>query len=136
MTRRFRIVTYVLAAALGLSLLADSADRAASLASQADLDAAIAKRLGEEDAARTTITTLLHRDELRRMTAGYRLDLRRAEAAVGTLQGDELQRLSRLAANADAQLAGGDVQGVLAGIVVGVLVLYLVFIAANASVKT
>jgi hypothetical protein len=34
--------------------------------------------------------------------------LRRAEAAVGTLQGDELQSLSAQAAQVDHQLAGGD----------------------------
>jgi hypothetical protein len=79
-----------------------------SLATQADLDNAIAKALAQEDAARSTITTLLQRDEVRSMVEGYGLDVRRAEAAVSTLQGDELQRLSLLAANADLQLAGGD----------------------------
>jgi hypothetical protein len=109
MIRRFSIVTCVLAGMLALSgPLAHSADSVASLATQADLDNAIAKKLGQEDAARNTITTLLQRDDVRGMAEGYGLDVRRAEAAVSTLQGDELQRLSRLAANANAQLAGGD----------------------------
>jgi hypothetical protein len=88
--------------------LAHSADSVASLATQADLDNAIAKKLGQDDAARNTITMLLQRDDVRGMAEGYGLDVRRAEAAVSTLQGDELQRLSRLAANANGQLAGGD----------------------------
>ena len=109
MTRRFSIVRYLLVGLLVLSgPPAYSADSVVSLATQADLDKAIAKTLGQEDAARNTITTLLQRDEVRSMAEGYGLDVRRAEAAVSTLQGDELQRLSLLAADADAQLAGGD----------------------------
>ena len=106
MTRRFSAVTYVLVGMLVLS--GPPAYSAGSVATQADLDGAIAKTLGQEDAARRTITTLLGRDVVRNMAKGYGLDVRRAEAAVGTLQGDELQRLSLLAANADLQLAGGD----------------------------
>jgi len=102
-------VTYVLVGMLALSgPLALSADRAVGIANQADLDNAMAKALVQEDAARNTITTLLQRDEVRSLAEGYGLDVRRAEAAVGTLQGDELQRLSLLAADADYQLAGGD----------------------------
>jgi hypothetical protein len=108
MIRQSRMVTYVLVGMLVLSgRLANSADTV-SLTTQADLDKAIAKTLNQEDAARSTITTLLQRSEVRSMARGYGLDLRRAEGAVKTLQGDELQRLSLLAAHADAQLAGGD----------------------------
>jgi len=109
MTRRSSIVRYVLVGTLVLSgPLAYGADGGASLATQADLDNAIAKTLSQENAARHTITALLQRDEVRSMAEGYGLDVRRAEAAVSTLQGDELQRLSLLAADANAQLAGGD----------------------------
>jgi hypothetical protein len=106
--RRFSQVACVLVGMLTLSgPLARSADSVASLATQADLDNAITKTLAQEDAARNTITTLLQRDDVRSMAEGYGLDVRRAEAAVSTLQGDELQRLSLLAADANAQLAGG-----------------------------
>ncbi len=108
MTRRFSIVTCVLVGMFALAgPLAHSADSVASLATQAELDNVIAKKLAQEDAARNTITTLLQRDDVRGMAKGYGLDVRRAEAAVSTLQGEELQRLSLLAANANAQLAGG-----------------------------
>jgi hypothetical protein len=108
MTRRLSIVTYALVGTFALSgPLAHSADSAASLATQADLDKAIAKTLGQEDAARSAITTLLQREDVRSLAKAHGLDVRRAEAAVSTLQGDELQRLSLLAANANAQLAGG-----------------------------
>lgn len=106
-TRRL-IVTFVIVGMLALpGPWAHGAEQVASLATQADLDDAIAKTLDQEVAARTTITTLLQRPEVRKLAEGRGLDVRRAEAAVGTLQGDELRRLSALAANADAQLAGG-----------------------------
>jgi hypothetical protein len=106
MTKKFRSVTCVL---VGMLLLSSPLVRGADgVASQADLDNAIAKTLSQEDAARNTITTLLQRAEVRSIAQGYGLDLRRAEAAVSTLEGNELQRVSGLAAAADSQLAGGD----------------------------
>jgi predicted nucleic acid-binding Zn ribbon protein len=108
MTRRLS-VTYLLVGMLVMSgPLAHSADKTAGPATQADLDRAVEKALGQEDAARGAITSLLQRDEVRSMAAGYGLDARRAEAAVSTLQDDELQRLSTMAASADMQIAGGD----------------------------
>ncbi len=88
--------------------LAYSADRTVTVATQADLDNAMTKALQQEDAARGTITSLLQREEVRSLAEGYGLDVRKAEGAVGTLQGAELERLSLMAAQADMQLAGGD----------------------------
>jgi hypothetical protein len=131
MARRFRVVTCVLVGMLVLSgPLAHSADAGASLATQADLDSAIAKALVQEDAARSTITALLQRDEVQKLAEGYGLDVRRAEAAVGTLQGDELQRLSLLAADANAQLAGGD-QVVRISLVALLLIVIIVILVAK-----
>lgn len=104
MTSRFCIVTVVLVGLLAAGPMAHSAD---TVAVQANLDDAITRTLDQEAASRTTITTLLRRDDVRKIAEGRGLDLRRAEAAVATLQGDELQKLSLLAASADAQLAGG-----------------------------
>jgi hypothetical protein len=103
MTRMLSIVTYALVGALTLS----SPLAHAGTATQADLDHAIAKTLADEDAARGAITALLQRDEVRSVAKSHGLDLRRAEAAVETLTGAELQRLSLLAADANLQLAGG-----------------------------
>jgi hypothetical protein len=129
MTRRFHVVTYVLVGMLALAgaVPAQSANR---IASQTDLDAAIAKSVGRDDAARHTISTLLQRDEVRRLAKAQGLDLRRAEAAVGTLQGDELQRLSVLAANADVQLAGGD-EVIRISLVTLLLVIIIIILVAR-----
>jgi hypothetical protein len=128
MIRRFSIATAVLVAVFALSVpLVHSADSVTSLATQADLDNAVAQTLGREDAARSTITTLLQREDVRDMAEQHGLDVRRAEAAVGTLQGDELQRLSALAADANSQLAGGSRVTISVGLV-GLLVILIVVI--------
>jgi hypothetical protein len=111
--------------------LAHSADRVVVLATQADLDNAIAKTLAEEDAARSTITTLLQRDEVRSLAEGYGLDVRRAEAAVSTLEGSELQRLSLLAADANVQLAGGDVILRISLVALLLIVIIVILLANN-----
>ena len=109
MTKKFSIVTSVLVGMLVLSgPLAHSSDNVVSLATEVDLDNAIAKTLDQEAAARGTITALLQRDDVRKIAEGRGLDLRRAETAVATMQGDDVQRLSLLAADVDAKLAGGD----------------------------
>ena len=100
--------------AVAISLSSASALKSASVSASVSaltrsrrLDQAVSKSLAREDAARSTIATLLQREDVQTLAKGYGLDLRRAEAAVGTLQGDDLRRVSALAANADSQLAGG-----------------------------
>jgi hypothetical protein len=127
MTPRFRVVTCLLVGLLVAGPMAQGAD---TIAVQADLDNAMAKTLGQEDAARATITTLLRRNDVQKIAEGRGLDLRRAEAAVGTLHGDELQRLSLLAANADAQLAGGD-QVISISLVTLLLILIIVILVTR-----
>lgn len=109
MTRVHGVLSFVMAALLVvMTPMAYAAERPAGTLSQADLDRAVAQRVGQDDAARGAIRALLQRDEVVAVADGYGLDLRQAEAAVGTLQGDELQSLATQAAQVDHQLAGGD----------------------------
>lgn len=109
MPRVPRVLTYIMIGVLAVTTpMAYAAEAPAGIASQADLDRALATSAHQEDAARDTIKSLLHREDVAAIAAGAGLDLRRAEAAVGTLQGDELQSLAAQAANVDSQLAGGD----------------------------
>jgi hypothetical protein len=131
MIRRLSIVTCVFLGMLALSgPLAHSADSVAGLATQTDLDNAIVRTLAQEDAARSTITTLLQRADVRSMAESRGLDVQRAEAAVSTLQGDELQQLSLLAADANTQLSGGD-QVVSISLVTLLLIVLIVVLLAN-----
>jgi hypothetical protein len=106
---RSSVITYVLIVVLALSApLAYSTDHSSGITSQAELEGALAKSLDREDAQRDSIRALLQRDEVRGLAAANGLDLHRAEAAVATLDGDELATVSAQAAQVDAQLAGGD----------------------------
>jgi hypothetical protein len=96
---------------------------------QVDLDNAVAKTLTEETAARATITTLLGTDEARTMVKGMGIDIRTAQNAVGTLQGEDLRRASALAASANAELTGG-AQSVTISLVALLLIIIIVILVA------
>lgn len=102
----------------------NAADR---VTTQVDLDNAVTKTLTEETAARAAITTLLGTDEARAMVKGMGIDIRTAQNAVGTLQGDDLRRASALAANANAELAGG-AQSVTISLVALLLIIIIVIL--------
>ncbi len=109
MVPRASTATVVLVSLFALSSPeARSADPPSGPVSQAQLDQVLAKKLHDEDAARATIRRLLQREDVRKLARGYGLDAGQAEAAVGTLQGEELQRLASQAAAVDSRLAGGD----------------------------
>jgi hypothetical protein len=99
--------------------------------SQAQLDQAIATKLGDDDAARHTIRRLLQREDVQRLARGYGLDARRAEAAVGTLSGEELRRLAAQAAAVDSQLAGGDELVIRMSLVALLLVIIIVILLSQ-----
>jgi hypothetical protein len=93
MVPRASTVTIVLVGLLALSSpRARAVERPSGPVSQAQLDQAIATKLGDDDAARHSIRRLLQREDVQRLARGYGLDARRAEAAVGTLSGEELRR--------------------------------------------
>ncbi len=131
MVPRASTATVVLVSLLALSgPKASSADPSGPV-SQAQLDDALARKLHDEDAARDNIRRLLQREDVRELARGYGLDARRAEAAVGTLQGEELQRLASQAAAVDSQLAGGDELVIRMSLVAMLLIVIIVILLAR-----
>ncbi|MBP6704147.1 MAG: hypothetical protein KA385_11610 [Vicinamibacteria bacterium] len=117
-------------ALVGLLVFATSNINAADrVTTQVDLDNAVAKTLTEDTAARATITTLLGTDEARTMVKGMGIDIRTAQNAVGTLQGEDLRRASALAASANAELTGG-AQSVTISLVALLLIVIIVILVA------
>jgi len=103
-----RVLRSTAAVALALILaLPGTALADTSAVTGADLDAALAASARNEDAARARVRTLLARDEVRALADQVGLDMRSADAAVDTLEGDELLQLAAQASAADAELAGG-----------------------------
>jgi hypothetical protein len=128
MTHPLKFVSLVLAGALCVSGPGVvSADQAVS---RTEMDQAVSKSLARESASRAAITRLLEREEVGTVASSYGIDLQRAQAAVGTLQGDELKRVSALAAQADSQLSGG-AQHVTISLVAALLIVIIVILVAN-----
>ena len=117
-------------ALVGILVFATSNTNAADrVTTQVDLDNAVTKTLTNETAARATITTLLGPDEARAMVKGMGIDIRTAQNAVGTLQGEDLRRASALAASANAELTGG-AQSVTISLVALLLIVIIVILVA------
>ena len=117
-------------ALVGILVFATSNINAADrVTTQVDLDNAVTKTLTNETAARAAITTLLGTDEARTMVKGMGIDIRTAQNAVGTLQGEDLRRASALAASANAELTGG-AQSVTISLVALLLIVIIVILVA------
>ena len=129
---RARITAIALAGLLAVaSVDARSADTTSGAVNQSQLDQAVAAKLRSDDAARDSIRGLLRRDDVRKLAHGYGLDARRAEAAVGTLRGEELQRVAAQAAVAQSALAGGDELVIRMSLVALLLIVIIVILLSQ-----
>ena len=71
------------------------------------LDQAVQQRVAQEQADRDAIRDVLQNPTVRQVAGRAGLPIEKAEAAVSTLQGDELRQAANQARQVDAQLAGG-----------------------------
>jgi hypothetical protein len=72
------------------------------------LDQAVQQRVSQDEADREAIRTFLQNPAVRSVADKAGLSIDKADAAVSTLQGDELQRAAGQARMVNSQLAGGD----------------------------
>jgi hypothetical protein len=124
-----RFLAAGLTALMCLQALPARADQ--SIVGTADLDRVLRARVDAETAARDTIKDLLARDEVRAVAGRAGLDLKRANAAVDTLQGAELQEMATRAAAADAALAGGKDITITISLVALLLIIIIVILLAK-----
>ena len=75
---------------------------------KAALDQAVQQRVSQEQADRETLRSFLRNPQVKSVAAKAGLPIERAEAAVSTLQGDELRQAAGQARAVDQDLAGGD----------------------------
>ena len=99
---------------------------------QAAIDRALSEAMGEDDAYRESILRLLQRAEVRGLATELELDLRRVEAAVATLEGEELARLASVARGVETEIAGGQSTITVSTtlIIIGLLLLILIIVAS------
>jgi hypothetical protein len=101
---------------------------AQSVVVPADLQRALEARRSEEDVSRARLRQLLTREDVRALAGDAGLDLRQAQAAVATLDGEELRDLAARAARAEEALAGGQTIQIslIAALLIVIIIILLV----------
>lgn len=102
----------------------------AHVASTGALDELLAADLARQDADRQAIRDLLRRSEVRDIAARNGLDIRKAEAAVATLSGKDLQEAAARARFAQEQLAGGSSVTITTTTLIIILLVVILLIVA------
>ncbi len=128
-----RLVRRTLAVVLAVLIAAPLAQAQTHVVGKAALDTAVRDRVLQDQADRDAIVALLHRSEVREIAARAGLSVERAEAAVSTLQGDDLRQLASQARRANDGLAGGASTIVISTttIIIALLLIILIVLIAD-----
>jgi hypothetical protein len=127
-----RIVRHTFAVLLAALLIAPAAQAQTHVIGKAALSQAVQQRVSQEQADREAIVTLLHRPEVKQIASQAGLSLQKAEAAVATLNGQDLSDLAAQARQVQNDLAGGASTVVISTttiIIVLLIVILIVLIA-------
>ena len=102
-------------------------------APQAALDAAVQQHIDAAAADREAVQRVLEHSDVKAIAGRAGIDLRRATAAVSTLQGDDLARVAAQARQVETSLAGGQSKITVSTtlIIIGLLVLILIIVAVD-----
>jgi hypothetical protein len=104
------------------------------LVSQQEIEAALRESVLQEESARESIRILLNRDDVRRLAKASGIGvslLDRAAAAVGSLEGRELEEAAAYAGQVNDELAGGDTIVVSFSLVALLLIIILILVLTN-----
>ena len=130
-----RVTRTILVVFLSVWLVLPPAARAQQdpVADQATLDQAVATHAQRADTDRQAIRRMLERQQVREIAARAGIDVKRAEAAVATLDGTELHQIAEQARAVDNSLAGGQSRITVSTntIIIGLLILILIIVAVN-----
>ena len=127
-----RIVRHSVAVCLTFLFLAPLASAQDHVIGTSALDKAVQQRVTSEQADRDAILSLLQRAEVREVAAKAGLSLDKAQAAVSTLQGRDLQQAASQARQVQNDLAGGASVVVISTTTI-IIVLLIVLIVALAG---
>jgi len=127
MFRRF------LAVCLALLMIASAASAQDHVISRAALDQAVQQRVGQEQADREVILSLLRRQDVRDIAAKSGLSIAKAETAVTMLHGNDLQQAAAQARQAQANLAGGASTIVISTTTIIIVLLLIILIVVIAD---
>jgi hypothetical protein len=127
-----KIVRRSLAVCLAVLFMAPMASAQDHVIGQSALDKAVQQRVSQEQADREAITSLLQRSEVREIAAKAGISLDKAQAAVSSLEGKDLQQAAQQARQAQNDLAGGASTIVISTTTI-IIVLLLVILIVVAS---
>ncbi len=127
-----KIVRRFLAVCLAVLFMAPIASAQDHVIGQSALDKAVQQRVSQDQADREAITSLLQRSEVRDIAAKAGITLDKAQAAVSTLQGKDLQQAAQQARQVQNDLAGGANTIVISTTTI-IIVLLLVILIVVAS---
>ena len=107
--------------------------QASHAAPQSALDAVVQAHVERSAADREMVQRLLERPEVQAVAGDIGVDLRRAQSAVSTLDGQQLSTIAAQAGQVDRALAGGQSSITISTtmIIIGLLVLILLIVALN-----
>lgn len=129
-----RMLASILVVVFSLGAVIPPADAQTSHAApQSILDAAVQNHVATTAADRETVLRLLERPEVQAVAGDIGLDLRRAQSAVSTLEGQQLTDLAEQAQEVEKALAGGQSRIVISTtlIIIALLVLILIIVAVD-----
>jgi hypothetical protein len=93
------------------------------------LDQAVQQRVSQDQADRETIREFLHNPQVQTVASKAGLSLEKAEAAVSTLQGDELRQAAGQARQVSQDLAGGSTIVISTTTIIIVLLIIILIVA-------
>ena len=96
---------------------------------QSALDQAVQQRVSQEQADREAIRTFLHNPPVKDVAAKAGVSVDKAEAAVSTLQGDELRQAAGQARAVNDQLAGGSTLVISTWTIIIILLIIVLILA-------
>ncbi|HEY2434597.1 MAG TPA: hypothetical protein VGI12_18130 [Vicinamibacterales bacterium] len=119
-----------LGASLAVLLMAPAAfAQQTHVVKQSTLDQAVQQRVSQDQADRDAIRTFLHNPAVEDVAGKAGLSVNKAEAAVSTLQGDELRQAASQARAVNDQLAGGSTVVISTWTIIIILLIIVLILA-------
>ena len=121
----------ILCATLAVMLCAPAAfAQQTHVVNQSALDQAVQQRVSQDQADRDALRSFLQNPQVKSVAAKAGLSVEQAEAAVSTLQGDELRQAAGQARAVNQDLAGGSTVVISTTTIIIILLLVIILIVA------
>ena len=118
-----------LVAAFVVSSSPAAAQQTSTVVDRVAVDQAVGEKVLSDEGARDSIRALLGREEVKAMAEGLGLDVRRAESAVSSLEGADLQRVTARATAANDLLAGGATTITISLVAILLIIIIIILLA-------